>query len=196
MSDDEQNSGAFASSRLGTKAHWDLVYEKEVTNFEEFGDEGEVWFGEGSVEEMVDWCSDNLPPDQVPSCLDIGTGNGSLLFALVEAGYNPSSLHGIDYSEASVQLAQSIAQKHGEEKIFATFSTLDFLHQPAPPPPADANTAGAGWDLLLDKGTYDAIALAPSDDGTKLLDKYPPQVDMALKKGGFFLITCEFFCDA
>jgi hypothetical protein len=34
---------ALAPSKLGTKEHWDGVYEREVNMFKEIGDEGEVW---------------------------------------------------------------------------------------------------------------------------------------------------------
>ena len=30
-------------SKLGTKQHWDDVYEREVRMFNDIGDEGEVW---------------------------------------------------------------------------------------------------------------------------------------------------------
>lgn len=44
----------------------------------------------------------------------------------------------------------------------------------------------------LDKGTYDAIALAEkSEDGASLVSRYPPRVSEALKPGGMFLITCK-----
>lgn len=97
-------------------------------------------------------------------------------------------------SEASVKLAQSIAQKHGEGHESIAFSTLDFLHQSAPSPPSSQED---GWNLLLDKGTYDAIALAPSlPSGKKLIDLYPERVEAALRKGGFFLITCKSLCSS
>lgn len=31
-------------SKLGTKAHWDAVYERENRVFQDTGDEGEVWY--------------------------------------------------------------------------------------------------------------------------------------------------------
>lgn len=34
---------SFQPSKLGTKDHWDNVYEEEIQNFEDIGDEGEVW---------------------------------------------------------------------------------------------------------------------------------------------------------
>lgn len=109
-------------------------------------------------------------------------------------GKTPTPLLDID-SEASVKLAQSIAQKHGEGHESITFSTLDFLHQPVPSPPSSPQLEEDGWDLLLDKGTYDAIALAPPlPSGQKLIDLYPERVEAALRKGGFFLITCKSLC--
>lgn len=49
-------SGDIVTSALGTKHHWDDVYEKELANFREHGDEGEVWFGYPVVRKMVSWC--------------------------------------------------------------------------------------------------------------------------------------------
>uniref|UniRef100_A0A8C8S468 EEF1A lysine methyltransferase 2 n=1 Tax=Pelusios castaneus TaxID=367368 RepID=A0A8C8S468_9SAUR len=61
---------------------WDAAYERELQIFQESGDPGEIWFGEESVIRLIRWMEkQNIPLDS--SVLDIGTGNGVLLVALV-----------------------------------------------------------------------------------------------------------------
>ncbi|KJA26421.1 hypothetical protein HYPSUDRAFT_36745 [Hypholoma sublateritium FD-334 SS-4] len=182
----------FEPSKLGTKEHWDHVYEEELENFEEIGDEGEIWFGAESVEKMVDWTLQNVSPSADASILEIGSGNGTLLFGLLEAGYKASTLHGIDYSAGAVKLAKEIALTHDGSDI--TFSECDFLND-EPQAPQDApDDRKDVWHLLLDKGTYDAIALGERDDKGRLPTwNYPSRVARLLEPGGYFLITsCNF----
>ncbi|KDQ06390.1 hypothetical protein BOTBODRAFT_70976 [Botryobasidium botryosum FD-172 SS1] len=184
------SSSDLQPSELGTKEYWDQVYEEEVNNFEEFQDEGEVWFGLESVEKMVDWVVKNVPAETKPYCLDIGAGNGILSIALAEKGYDASRVAGIDYSADSVRLARLVATQRGAPGL--VFAQCDFIHD-VPTPIPDIPAEG-GWDLLLDKGTFDAIALADRNpDGSAPCDEYPPKVALLLKPGGYFLITsCNF----
>lgn len=148
-------------------------------------------FGMESVEKMVDWATENVPSTSNPSILEVGSGNGILLFELVEAGYTPAKLSGIDYSPDAVQLAIDVAATRGGEDI--AFNVCDFLVD-EPPRLADMEQNGQPdvWDVLLDKGTFDAIALsAKSEDGEKPVSKYPTRAARLLKPGGFFLITCK-----
>ncbi|KAF9048671.1 S-adenosyl-L-methionine-dependent methyltransferase [Panaeolus papilionaceus] len=183
-------SSELPPSKLGTKEYWDNVYDEEVKNFEEIGEEGEIWFGIESVEKMVKWAEENVPSQSKPLTLEIGSGNGTLLFGLLEAGYDASTLFGIDYSAGAVKLAKEIAEtKQGED---VTFHECDFLTQDPPSPFSDAATVV--WDLILDKGTYDAIALGPKDsEGHSPAKHYPERMARLLKPGGHFLITsCNF----
>ncbi|EPY78204.1 hypothetical protein CB1_001111018 [Camelus ferus] len=43
----------FAPSALGTREHWDAVYERELQTFQEYGDTGEIWFGEESMARLI-----------------------------------------------------------------------------------------------------------------------------------------------
>ncbi|KAG5635727.1 hypothetical protein H0H81_010305 [Sphagnurus paluster] len=185
------DSDAFDSSKLGTKEHWDTIYEEELNNFEEIGDEGEIWFGEESVERMVEWVLENIPSSSNPSTVEVGSGNGTLLFALAEAGYRVTHLSGIDYSSGAVKLAKSIAMSR---ELHIAFNVSDFLQDDPPPLPYMEDSSDGVWDLILDKGTYDAIALGIKDEnGDSPVVKYPGRVDSILKPGGFFLITsCNF----
>lgn len=172
-------------------------------------------FGEDSVEKMVDWALENVPTDPAPYILEVGAGNGNLLFALCDAGYAPHNICGVDYSADAINLAQAIAKARavqpsaedaegdeeeagggpgGADKI--TFATCDFLQDEVARLDgmvADLETDVAVWDFVLDKGTFDAIALAEKDEAGKApADGYPARIGRVVKPGGYFLITCEF----
>ena len=143
------------------------------------------------MEKMVEWALDNFPPNKDASILEVGSGNGTLLFGLLEAGYDAMTLHGIDYSAGAVTLSKRIAETRGGSAI--SFSECDFLNDD---PAVREDKAQAGridiWDLLLDKGTYDAIALGEKDEeGRSPVFRYPTRVARLLKPGGLFLITCK-----
>ncbi|BGP56520.1 hypothetical protein JCM8202_004584 [Rhodotorula sphaerocarpa] len=179
-------------SKLGTQEHWDSVYEREVKMFKEIGDEGEVWFGEDAAQDMVEWAEEHFPQTD-GRILDVGTGNGQLLFAFSAAGY--TSLTGIDYSPLSIRLANDILQ---------TRAAPDSEHELSDPPPrffvADVLDAALGrdvpgvtgerWDLITDKGTYDAVCLSDETrEGKSLRELYVESVARLLPSGGIFLIT-------
>ncbi|KAG2018019.1 chaperone, variant 2 [Coprinopsis cinerea AmutBmut pab1-1] len=173
---------------------------------------------------MVDWAVDNIPPTDNPTILEVGSGNGTLLFGLHEAGYGPTLLAGIDYSMGAVKLARGIAVqktkegrdeededeageevekesgKAGADQIL--FDQCDFLEDtplalPIHSEGAKRERKTGVWDLLLDKGTYDAIALGEKDEqGRSPAVRYPGRVVRLLKPGGIFLITsCNFIED-
>lgn len=150
-------------------------------------------FGLESAEKMVDWIVDHYPIStdltESPSILEIGCGNGILLFAVHEAGYNPKKIHGIDYSENAISLAESIASKKETENATSIrFTVHDFLTEDLP---RDGETSG-GWDIILDKGTFDAISLGEKDEnGHAPHWQYPRRLSTLMKPGGRFLITCE-----
>jgi len=150
-----------------------------------------IRFGEESVEKMVDWCLEHIPPSTNPAVLEVGSGNGTLLLALAESGYNQTLLVGIDYCRDAVKLAAYIAQNRNAAEV--TFEECDFLKNDPPPlPNMEATGAPALWDLVLDKGTYDAIALGQRDEkGKSPAAQYPTRVARFLKPGGIFLITCK-----
>jgi tRNA G46 methylase TrmB len=199
---------------------WDNAYDEELQNFHEMGDEGEIWypgplrlritrgiltsddrfnrcvwfrFGLESVEKIVDWILDHYPiptgSGTSPSILEIGCGNGTLLFAAHEAGYNPERMYGIDYSENAISLAKSIASKKETEGATSIkFTARDFLTEGIP----RDDTTSDGWNLILDKGTFDAISLGKKgENGHAPHRQYPQRLSALMKPGGRFLITCE-----
>jgi EEF1A lysine methyltransferase 2 len=134
-----------------------------------------------------------------PSILDLGTGNGSTLFQLRLSGHFTGPMVGVDYSPQSIQLARTLAHRYAStdpENRCADiqFQVLDLIHSdPATQPwwPSDAG----GFDLVLDKGTFDAISLSsetitcPDGHQRRVCQVYPSKVVGMVKQGGFFLLT-------
>ncbi|KAK4820548.1 hypothetical protein QYF61_000698 [Mycteria americana] len=164
----------FSPSVLGTREHWDAAYERELQTFQDIGDAGEIWFGEESMVRIIRW----LEKQKVPldsSVLDIGTGNGVLLIELAKSGY--VNLTGIDYSPSAIQLSEKVREKEGMSNI--KLKVEDFLA-----PSAELS----GFEICIDKGTFDAISLNP-DNAAGKRKQYVRSLCSVLKPEGFFLIT-------
>lgn len=174
---------------------------------------------------------ESLPPrlyQDTTTFLDLGTGNGSLLFGLRDAGFKGQML-GVDYSPKSVEFARQIARSRrrdsqhdvGEDEAEAEadqegededeedieFREYDILNgRPESLLPGKTTTTttkeetagqaqNPGWDVILDKGTFDAISLysssaVPGEQGTRRPNEgYKAAVLPLVREGGLFLIT-------
>ncbi|KAJ3415250.1 Methyltransferase-like protein 10 [Chytridiales sp. JEL 0842] len=141
---------------------WDEVYEREVRNFQDHGDIGEIWFGEDTVEKMIDWILDNIENKETPT-IDLGCGNGHILLEMLNHGY--TSLYGIDYSPTSIQLATQIAEAQEKSIHYATVDLLNPIAVSSylasiQKSVDNADSSFMAFDLAIDKGTFDAISLA------------------------------------
>ncbi|XP_037014979.2 EEF1A lysine methyltransferase 2 isoform X3 [Artibeus jamaicensis] len=164
----------FAPSALGTRQHWDAVYERGLNNFQEYGDRGEIWFGEESMNRLIRWMQkQKIPLDA--SVLDIGTGNGVFLVELAKLGF--SDITGIDYSPPAIQLSGSVIEQEGFSDI--KLKVEDFLN---------LSPELSGFHVCIDKGTFDAISLNP-DNAVEKRKQYVNSLSRVLKVKGFFLIT-------
>ncbi|KPI99609.1 Methyltransferase-like protein 10 [Papilio xuthus] len=161
-------------SELGTQDYWQKAYTKEIINFEDHGDPGDVWFGEDSAYRVIKWiCQCGIPLDT--SVIDLGSGNGYTLTELAREGF--SNLLGVDYCTEAITLAEKVAQ---DQFPFIRFQVFDIIND-------DVKTLGK-FGLIHDKGTYDAISLSP-DDAKLKRHKYIDQVAEMLAENGLFVIT-------
>jgi SAM-dependent methyltransferase len=169
---------------------WERAYQRETANFlENPSDEGIIWFEESNAESRILRYLSTLPlTPSTASFLDVGTGNGHLLFELLEddAEYT-GPMVGVDYSPASIELSKKIAETRGYEDK-TRFEVVDVIKD-------DLKTADwvpeEGFDVVLDKGTFDAISLSDETlpDGRRVVEKYPENVVQVVKKGGWLVLT-------
>ena len=87
---------------------WDDAYKKEIENFEDHGDEGEVWFGEEAMDRVFRWMDKNGVDMAGSRVLDLGCGNGVACIEMACEGF--ADVTGVDYSNDAVKLAQQIAE--------------------------------------------------------------------------------------
>lgn len=161
------------SSELGTQDYWDKRYKMEMKNFRSHGDVGEVWFGEDSVDRIINWM-EKKSIDKNDSIVDIGCGNGMSLIELSSVGYQ--NLTGYDYSEDAIMLAKEIAKSHDSNSIkYEVKNILEPLK----------NTDQ--FKIVHDKGTYDAISLMENAKENRSV--YIENVYKMLKDDGLFIIT-------
>ncbi|TGJ84413.1 hypothetical protein E0Z10_g4367 [Xylaria hypoxylon] len=257
-------------SKLGTKEYWDALYTTEITNHAHDPlDTGTAWFDDSDAEtKLLEFLDEPERAQELgldtatTSFLDLGTGNGALLFALRDAGWVGPML-GVDYSAQSVRFARRIerarrregkergggdgskkgdaeeegdtaknnegkADEHEEdddeedddeeddddddEDEDVHFAEHDIFHTPATAllHARFSPSIVEGWDVILDKGTFDAISLsaetldgadnaddtntppATDDTGTRprrINEAYGTRILPLIREGGLFLIT-------
>jgi len=140
-------------SELGTQEYWETSYNREIRNYKNHGDVGEIWFDEDSQTRVIDWLLKQEEIGKQSKVLDLGCGNGMFLVALANEGFN--QLTGVDYSPKAVELAQNIAQ---DNQLSISYKVAD-LTQP--------QDALGQFDVVHDKGTYDAVSLCPDNPKEK-----------------------------
>lgn len=168
-------------------------------------DTGECWFDESGAEfKMVNFLVSKMNDgveysnSSTTKILDLGTGNGHLLFELSEElaneydGDSTFAFTGVDYSRESVRFASEIS-RHREDASQFAFQHVDLLARES----TFIKDHEQSFDVLLDKGTLDAIALntSPLDDyeGRIGQDVYADQVIQLMHEKLLLLITlCNF----
>lgn len=99
---------------------------------------------------------------------------------------------GIDYSSASVTLCrkrlEALRQEEGDRG--QTFRDVEFEEWDVM-----RSAVREGWkesfDVVLDKGTFDAISLSEETDeaGRRICEGYREKVELLIKRGGCLLVT-------
>lgn len=185
---------------------WNQFYQRELNNFEHNEDDtGECWFDDSDAElKMIDFIIQKMNDKDIDfqtiNFLDLGTGNGHLLFLLFEELQEECddindivvNFKGIDYSPDSVSFATKIYNSKYSEGPFS-FDQVDLLVKNG----QFLIDNRSKYDILFDKGTLDAIALNQDPlsgfEGKTGMEVYPEQVSQLMHSGSILLITsCNF----
>ena len=125
-----------------------------------------------------------------------------MLFLLREEGGFEGRMVGFDYSGGSVELCRRVAASKGLLGLGSgrdggkggagggrgsmEFIEWDILRSPPPP-----SWTEPGFDVVLDKGTFDAISLSAETDerGRRVCEGYRDRVEALVRKGGVLVVT-------
>ena len=127
-----------------------------------------------------------------------------MLFLLREQGGFEGRMVGVDYSAGSVELCRRVAalkgillgfeggegtgegEGEGEGEGGMEFTEWDILHA-APRP----SWTRPGFDVVLDKGTFDAVSLCRETDerGRRVCEGYRDGVARLVRRGGVVVVT-------
>ncbi|EGR52459.1 uncharacterized protein TRIREDRAFT_53080, partial [Trichoderma reesei QM6a] len=199
---------------------WDKLYATELTNHAANpSDTGTNWFDDSNAEGrivaflggLLDEDDDDEQRREIlagrkkeltqgdAAILDLGCGNGELLFALRDDGWEGTML-GVDYSAQSVELARRIDATRDAKRIppvnFLEWNLLTGPLSPTDPASplhyAPSSSEKPLFDIVLDKGTFDAISLSATSSPTEThpCEIYRQRLLQLLNPhGGIFLVT-------
>lgn len=115
-----------------------------------------------------------------------------MLFLLREEGKFTGRFVGVDYSSASIDLCRQLALQKGyplrpsfDGRRSLEFAIWDIMRTPP------RQEWVEGFDVVLDKGTFDAVSLSGEVDeqGRRICEGYRERVERLVKKGGYVLVT-------
>jgi len=191
---------------LTTSYSWDSTYTSDLNATSSTAPYAELhgWFSEvNSSQKLLKYLispSLSLSKDTT-TFLDLGTGNGEMLFLLREKGEFRGRMVGVDYSEQAVKLCKRVdltkdMSGGGNDETGAEidrnnrrkgieFETWDMMRD------KPLSGWGEGFDVVLDKGTFDAVSLSAETDveGKRIHEGYREKVESLAKKGGLVLVT-------
>ncbi|KAK6601790.1 S-adenosylmethionine-dependent methyltransferase [Botrytis cinerea] len=206
-------------SALGTKEYWDNLYNREISNHAlDASDVGTIWFDDSSAEDkVVDFLNGEVFEKDLLGLgkerrrrdfglLDLGTGNGHF-FGQAEGGEEDSDDDDDEAEEEEENegrknedtgkkwVGRMMGQIRGveertEEGNEIEFITWDIMKEDPSPKVLNGKQA-KGWDIVLDKGTFDAISLSEEVDanGKRIFEGYKEKVLALVRTGGVAVVT-------
>lgn len=173
-------------SELGLKEFWDTHYHEEISNFDEHGDVGEIWFGRGITAKIVAWIQQKYADRDGTRIVDIGCGNGFMLTSLLKVGFK--RLTGLDYSHDAIVLSKKIASSLDNGSLIS-YHQEDILKDES-----EDNSSIEKFEVIIDKGTFDAICLNPTvTDIQSLVQKYVCYISKRMHTSSHFIIcSCNW----
>ena len=166
-------------SPLGTLQHWDSAYLQEIEQLHNNPSElGDIWFGKNLQKKIVNYIDDNFSDKKI-NILDIGCGNGVLLYKLSKKKFE--NLFGIDYSIQSIKLAKeiiTIKEKKHNKKFNINFFQEDINNK--------SNNINIKFDIIHDKGSLDAFLM---NKNNSIENYYKYLFYYSIKNKTIFIIT-------